>query len=542
MKNIQSLNAGLIILFISTLSCLSCTPNNEDPILTGPILTSPIEGATFTTTDSVRIAADVSEISSARIIEFWVECVDSSYIVFTADKAPFDYTTQLNEGVFEVWATCIYNTGEEIESDKISITVTEPIPESFIHISSPTNEAVFSEYEDIEVNIDVQEPDGIKLLSLYVDNELHSFDSIDPYTFTVSNLSPGLHTLAASCEDSLGNTSNSEEMNITIEEVTIITTTPYDGGIILPERERTKLFINKGGISAGERDWNNPDNLLWEMPLKNAKGVEADEIAAYNSLWNYGGTSINDVKRVIHKGSIHLVVTGNGGDAVAMYEYATKKCIFWSGTTASGPHDVEYAPVGNGYILVANPAGNGAVLEVYDISSNNKGRAFSVAHKGIHSVHWDAKQNLAWAWGSGQNGLKSYKLEIQNGQPVLTGKKEYVVSVADYEVGMAHGGSPMLIDGRRYLILAGKEGILQFDTESHEWDIVRWADRDEEGEATGLFRGCKGLSYNDNTGEIIIGKARDKIYSEDDNIGTRQLDNSEMYKARWWLHNSFSHE
>ncbi len=255
----------------------------------------------------------------------------------------------------------------------------------------------------------------------------------------------------------------------------------------------------------------------------------------YNGMWK-GDNSINDVKRVMHKEAIHIVVVGNGGDVVSMYEYATKKCIYWGKTNNTGPHDVEYVPVGNGYLVVGNPGGCGDVLEIYDISAGtNKGRSLSTSHQAPPTLHRDAKQNLLWAWGSGQSGLSSYKLVVKEGKPSLTNKKAYTVSVANYEVGMAHGGTPMLKDGKRYLALAGKDGILSFDTESHEWDIVRWADKDEDGEATGIFRGCKGLSHNDITGEIIIGKSKDVIYSEDDNIGVRKLDNSAFYKALFIL-------
>jgi hypothetical protein len=309
---------------------------------------------------------------------------------------------------------------------------------------------------------------------------------------------------------------------------------------MLPERKSFSLYIFNGGTTAAERDWNNKENILWEMPLKNARGVAQEDMARYNNLW-IKGTSINDVKRVIHKGKIHLVVTGNGGDAVAIYEFATKKCIYWSSTNATGPHDVDYLPLGEGYLVVGNPNKQIDMLEIYNISENNKGCAFSIPYKGIHSVHWDAKQEILWAWGAGQKGLSSFEVEVQNGKPMLTNQKEYEVTVPDYEVGMAHGGAPMLKDGKRYLILAGKDGILRFDTESHKWTILRWADKDKNGEATGLFNGCKGLSYNPNTNEIIISKSSDTIYSENNNIGIRQLNNSQVYKARWWFHNAFSY-
>jgi len=86
-----------------------------------------------------------------------------------------------------------------------------------------------------------------------------------------------------------------------------------------------------------------------------------------------------------------------------------------------------------------------------------------------------------------------------------------------------------------------KDGMHPFDTESH-LSILRWAEKDENRELTDIFHGCKELIYNDITGEIIIGKPKGRSYSEDDKIGLRQLDNSEIYKASWWRHNFFSNE
>lgn len=313
-------------------------------------------------------------------------------------------------------------------------------------------------------------------------------------------------------------------------------TTAYDGGILVPERRRFKLFIFKGGTSSSERNWNDSDNVLWSMNLKNASGVASSDMNTYNNLWR-GDNSLNDAKRVIHNGKIHIIVTGNGGNAVAMYEFKSKKCVYWSKTSCSSPHDVEYLPKGSGYLVVAHASGAQSYLELYDISKNNKGRisGSEVSHSGVHSVHWDAEQDRLWAWGGGNDRLKSYKVVFSNGKPTLKrDNNAYKVTVSDFEVGTGHGGAPMMVNDKRCLILAGKGGILQFNTETHSWKILQKATQSQ-------YSNPKGLSYNPKTGEIITTKSQDKVYSVKSGVGARQVNNSEIYKARWWFHNSFSY-
>lgn len=310
--------------------------------------------------------------------------------------------------------------------------------------------------------------------------------------------------------------------------------TPYDGGIIVPERRRLKIMIFRGGTSPAERNWNNSSNLLWSMSLKNAKGVSRRDMKTYNSLWR-GDNSINDVKRVIHKGKVHLIVTGNGGNAVAMYEFATKRCIYWSRTSSSSPHDVAYLPVGNGYLVVAHARGSKSYLELYDITTNNRGRirGSEVPHNGVHSVHWDGEKEVLWAWGSNNaTALKSYEV-VGSSPPRLRRINEtYPVTVPNFKVGVGHGGAPMLVSDDRNLILAGFDGILRFDTDTHQWSVIK---RSSENR---IYRNPKGLSYNPDTGEIILAKSTTNIYSTE--AGPRTLRNSKIYKVRWWCHNYFS--
>ncbi|NVJ59384.1 MAG: hypothetical protein HWE27_03290 [Gammaproteobacteria bacterium] len=315
--------------------------------------------------------------------------------------------------------------------------------------------------------------------------------------------------------------------------------TEFDGGIMVPERNRLELIIFKGGTSKRERDWNDQGNRLWSKNLKSTKGVPKSERAAYKKIWR-GSNSINDVKRVIHNDKIHLVVTGNGGDALAMYDFNSKRNIFWTRTSSTSPHDVEYIPLKNGYLVVANARGSKSYLELYDIRKNNRGRISGsvIKHAGVHSVHWDAEQKVLWAWGSSnENALKAYRVVFSDGTPKLKRlKKTFPVDIPGFKVGTGHGGSPMIANGRRYLILAGYSGILRFDTRSHEWKVIEWA-KDNK-----TFKNPKGLSFNPYTQEIIVAKSNNAIYSTKNNVGTRELKNAEIYKARWWYHNYFSYE
>jgi len=118
-------------------------------------------------------------------------------------------------------------------------------------------------------------------------------------------------------------------------------------------------------------------------------------------------------------------------------------------------------------------------------------------------------------------------------QPRLEKTGAYVPNISGFDVGTGHGSSPMLQDGKRYLLLAGKSGILRFDTESHGFAIEQLA-----GDGGGIYSNPKGVSYNEETGETILAQSDSNVYSLQS--GTRALEGSEIYKAKWWQTNSFS--
>ena len=302
--------------------------------------------------------------------------------------------------------------------------------------------------------------------------------------------------------------------------------TEFDGHILVPERRRNTLFLFDGGKQPADRRWDDAA-APWSLRLYP------------RHLWQRSN-SINDVKRVVHKGRIHIAVCGSGGNAVALYDFESKRAKYWSNTCGSAPHDVEYLPLGGGYMAVASSRGRFSTINLYEVSGGNNQGCISgaeVRHNGVHSLHWDAKQKLLWAWGSDTIGLVSYRVRFgSDGSPRLARHKVFQPDVPNFKVATGHGGSPMIANGRRYLLLAGDMGILRFDTESHEWSVERSAP-----DGIGVYSNPKGISYKqDGSGEIIMAKSNSRVYST--HTGQRQILEADIYKARWWQHNAFSYD
>lgn len=299
------------------------------------------------------------------------------------------------------------------------------------------------------------------------------------------------------------------------------------GALLLPDRVTNTLYMFNGDAPMGRNSIKLLDTstALWSMRLHPAE------------LW-IGSNSINDARRVIHNDRVHLAVAGNGGNVVALYDFESTELVYYSSTCGDHPHDVEYIPLGGGFLAVADARGSDSMIELYDVNGQNDEGCIAgstVDHNGVHSLHWDGKQKLLWAWGAGSVGLASYRVVFDDGsdQPRLEKTGAYFPNISGFDVGTGHGSSPMIQDGKRYLLLAGKSGILRFDTESHGFAIEQLA-----GDDDGIYSNPKGVSHNEETGETILAQSDSNVYSLQS--GKRALEGSEIYKAKWWQTNSFS--
>ena len=418
----------------------------------------------------------------------------------------------------------------EIDSEPDEVLINESVT---VRISSPAQQSTFVSGINIEVKVHAQDSDGIQEVVLYIDDALHSTDVSSPFNYVLSDLTPGAYVIKAKVIDVLGYETETNETTITINEAPTYTpgeyATEFDGGILVPERTQKKLVIYKGGTDSASMNWSNSENILWSMNLHNAEGVAAEDMDEYNNHWR-GGTSINEAKRVIHNGKNHLIVVGNGGDGIAMYEFDTKKCVYW-GEAKGGPHSVEYLP--GGILALANPASSGSKLELYKTNENNKGPVpgSQISFGGIHGVVWSDKQQILWVWGGSKLRSFSFNKDLEN--PKLTELTRYEIP-SDWE-GAGHDASPM--SGTSKLLLACNQGIITFDTETKEFEIVKLTSEDKK------YKNNKGLSYNPITQEIILIKSDDSngsyrirsVTKADRNMGS----DKRAYKARWFYVKDF---
>ena len=268
--------------------------------------------------------------------------------------------------------------------------------------------------------------------------------------------------------------------------IALVANTAFSTPILIGERKTATLQILNEDL-----------DIIWKMKLKNF----------------YGSASINDAKRVNYKNRPHIAVTGNTPYRAALIDFRKKQIIFTT-TTGKHPHDVDLME--NNLVVANSRPGS---IELYPLDGSPMS---SIRHPGVHAVQYDHQKKLLWAWGASAKPLRSYKLTRNR----LTLHKTYSTH---YDVGVGHGAAPMVTQDKRYLLLAARGGILTFDTDTEEFDMLQSTES--------LYRGVKGLSFSQDNGEIIFTKNWSKIMSLQK--PTRYLPNTKIYKARFWQRRLF---
>ena len=75
----------------------------------------------------------------------------------------------------------------------------------------------YQEDENIPVNVTAEDPDGVKEVTLWVNNNIHSVDKTAPYTFSVANLNIGSHKFHVTVKDLNGNITTGQKITVKVE-------------------------------------------------------------------------------------------------------------------------------------------------------------------------------------------------------------------------------------------------------------------------------------------------------------------------------------
>lgn len=205
-----------ILLLAITLSMFNCSDDdqNQQPLL---------KIVTPTQNHSV-IEGDVIEIQvQANDPDGLIEKVSINYdgeVISETAVAPYNFTfdtSGLSEGEHEIIALVTDNSGlTNTSSLQVKIIANQ---QPILKILSPQNNDIMNRKEEVEIKVEVNDPDGtIKKVSMQVDDMLISDISTSPYIFVydTSDLSAGTHTITIKAEDNKGLT-NSESVDIVIK-------------------------------------------------------------------------------------------------------------------------------------------------------------------------------------------------------------------------------------------------------------------------------------------------------------------------------------
>ncbi|MFE8070300.1 Ig-like domain-containing protein [Marinobacteraceae bacterium S3BR75-40.1] len=109
--------------------------------------------------------------------------------------------------------------------------------DTYTRITTPQDGSGFAPGSTISVKVDAQDPDGLNVARLWIDNTYYSIDRTAPFDFTVKNLTEGEHELMVRTKDRDGNALDSAPITLSVGAIApsyTRITAPADGTTLTP--------------------------------------------------------------------------------------------------------------------------------------------------------------------------------------------------------------------------------------------------------------------------------------------------------------------
>src|SRR6266571_1841304 len=211
----------------TTSAPVSITVNNP-PTAT---LTSPSQGASFLVGSSITLTANASDTDGtiAR-----VEFYQGSTLIGTAPTAPYSVNWSVTAaGTYTLTVKAFDNLGGAGTSAAVTITVTG----LQASITSPANGATFTAPATIPIAADAAKIGGgtITKVEFFQGTTLIGTATAAPYTFSWTNVAVGTYTLTAKATDSVGASSTSAGVAVSVTPLLTITS-PVNGATVGDDR------------------------------------------------------------------------------------------------------------------------------------------------------------------------------------------------------------------------------------------------------------------------------------------------------------------
>ncbi|HET8873201.1 MAG TPA: Ig-like domain-containing protein, partial [Gaiellaceae bacterium] len=199
---------------IATSAASTITVNANTPPTVN--LTSPADGATFTSPATVNLAATASDADGALTK---VEFFNGAAKLGEDTTAPYGFTWNgVAAGTYTLTARATDNLGTTTTSSAAIITVSASAntpPNA--NVTSPADGAIFAWKPTITVTATASDPDGTVTKVEFLDGTtVLSQDTSAPYSFTWRNVPQGSHVLTVRATDNAGAVTTSSQVAITV--------------------------------------------------------------------------------------------------------------------------------------------------------------------------------------------------------------------------------------------------------------------------------------------------------------------------------------
>jgi ELWxxDGT repeat protein len=187
---------------------------NQPPTVS---LTSPLEGATFLTTDRITITADAKDDSGVVRVEFYA----NGSLLGVDSAAPYSFDATLPAGTHAITAKVFDAEEASGTSGIVTITVREPavnqVPTATL--TAPSEGAMFLTTDNITLAANASDDSAVERVEFYSNSVLLGTDSTAPYALSAT-LQPGTYAITAKAYDAAGASGTSGAVTITVRQAT----------------------------------------------------------------------------------------------------------------------------------------------------------------------------------------------------------------------------------------------------------------------------------------------------------------------------------
>ena len=181
---------------------------NQPPTVS---LTSPPDGGTFSTTDTITFSANASDDVGVNRVEFYSDGI----LIASDSTSPYSVTASLAAGQHTITAKAFDGPGLSTTSTARTITVTAPNQPPTVSLTAPGNGQTFSTTDSITFSADASDDAGVNRVEFLSDGGIIGTDTTAPYSVSVS-LPAGQHTITARAVDGPGLSTTTSGITITV--------------------------------------------------------------------------------------------------------------------------------------------------------------------------------------------------------------------------------------------------------------------------------------------------------------------------------------